>query len=229
MINISKKIICLLLSLICVIGCFSGCNRYNKWFSIKEVNIELEVIPYSAFESEAFYEDYLKPIMLKAGFKEKNCFFEETEIIKKYVGYKDKSLMQTEYTSCGRFEIPNSSYVLGFEYKIVRLSASNDYEKETLIPDLGAFPFSYYCLDINLNKKTDTYEGNGTGGGYGSVVFSGCDIIKFFESRSTFSGYDPTAHIFSEEHTTTEIYEFIKNYFDDSDIKEKLFIEQQIK
>lgn len=221
----SKRIISLLFSLICVIGCLAGCNRYNKFFSIKEVKIKSKTIPYSAFESEVFYEEYLKPIMLKAGFKEKNCFFSGTEKVEKCVGYRDKSLKQTEYTSCGRFEIPNSRYVLGFEYKIIRLSASNDYEKETLALDLEAFPFSYYGFCINLNKKTDTYEGNGDG--YGTVVFND-GAIKYCDSRSTFSVDDPVVSIFSEEHTTTEIYEFIKTYFDDPDIKEKLFVEQQI-
>ena len=50
----------------------------DKPFSINDIEINEELIPYKSFETEAFYEEYLKPLMLKAGFKEDGAFVCET-------------------------------------------------------------------------------------------------------------------------------------------------------
>lgn len=65
--------------------------------------------------------------------------------------------MQTDYNSYGRFEIPNSRYVLGFQYKLSNLTAAKDfYSDKKIYPDIGCDAYSYYALFITLNEKTCT-------------------------------------------------------------------------
>ena len=148
----------------------------------------------------------------------------------KYVYYSDNSLVQTDYNSYGRFEIPNSRYVLGFQYKLSNLTAAKDfYSEKKIYPDIGCDAYSYYALFITLNEKTDTDDGDGAhGGAYGEEkVFSDFASIGGFSGKGPYSGYDPTCYIFSQKHTTDEIYEKLWEYFDSPDVKEKLLIEKQ--
>lgn len=211
----------------------AGCNLQtdrDRPFTIKKTKITSKKIPYEAFQSEEFYEEYLKPLMLEVGFKEDNAYLKASKKKSKYVYYGDNSLVQTDYTGYGRFEIPNSRYVLGFEYKLINLTAAKDFYSESMIfSDIGCGACSYYALLIKLNEKTDTNDGDGAyGGAYGAeTIFTDIAAFDGFFGKGTYSGYDPTCYIFSQEHTTDEIYEKLREYFDNPDIKEKLLIEKQ--
>ena len=209
----------------------TGCKQQtDKPFTIKETKITHKIIPYESFQSEAFYEEYLKPLMLEVGFKEEDAYLKASEKKSKYVYYSDNSLVQTDYNSYGRFEIPNSRYVLGFQYKLSNITAAKDfYSEKKIYPDIGCDAYSYYALFITLNEKTDTDDGDGAhGGAYGEEkVFSDFASIGGFSGKGPYSGYDPTCYIFSQKHTTDEIYEKLWEYFDSPDVKEKLLIEKQ--
>ena len=133
----------------------TGCKQQtDKPFKIKETKITHKIIPYESFQSEAFYEEYLKPLMLEVGFKEEDAYLKASEKKSKYVYYSDNSLVQTDYNSYGRFEIPNSRYVLGFQYKLSNLTAAKDfYSEKKIYPDIGCDAYSYYALFITLNEK----------------------------------------------------------------------------
>ena len=202
----------------------------DRPFTIKKTKIASNKIPYEAFQSEEFYEQYLKPLMLEVGFKEDNAYLKASEKKSKYVYYSDNSLVQTNYNSYGRFEIPNSRYVLGFQYQLTNLTDAKDFYSESKIySDIGCGANSYYALFIILNKKNDTNDGDGAySGAYGAeTIFKDFASFGGFSGKGTYSGYDPTCYIFSQEHTTDEIYEKLREYFDNPDIKEKLLIEKQ--
>ena len=213
----------------------TGCNQQSdKPFTIKETKITHKIIPYESFQSEEFYEEYLKPLMLEVGFKEDNAYLTTCENKSFYVYYSDNSLVETDYNCYGRFEIPNSHYVLGFQYRLSKLTDAKDFHsKKENFPDIvgsayGCGAHSYYDLIIKLNKKTDTDDGNGAyGGAYGWRVFSDFASFDGISEQDTYSGYDPTCYIFSQKHTTDEIYEKLWEYFDSPDVKEKLLIEKQ--
>lgn len=225
------KRILLCIFTITVLIIFTGCNLLTgRPFTIKETKITSKKIPYEAFKSEEFYEEYLKPLMLEVGFKKKDAYLKASEKESKYVYYSDRSLVETYYNSYGRFEIPNSRYVLGFQYMLTTLTDAKDFYSESEIyPDIGCGAHSYYGLFIILNEKTSSFEGNGAySGAYGAEkIFSDLASFGGFSGKGTYSGYDPTCYIFLREHTTDEIYEKLKSYFDDPHIKEKLLIEKQ--
>lgn len=110
------------------------------------------------------------------------------------------------------------------------LTAANDFYSENKIySDTGCGAHSYYGFFIILNQKTETNNGDGAyGGAYGAEeIFSDYASFGGFSGKGTYSGYDPTNYIFLQEHTTDEIYEKLKAYFDNPDIKEKLLLEKQ--
>lgn len=58
----------------------TGCKlQTDKPFTIKETKITSKVIPYESLQSEAFYEEYLKPLMLEVGFKEEDAYLKASE------------------------------------------------------------------------------------------------------------------------------------------------------
>ena len=141
----------------------AGCSLLPcRPFTIKKTKITSKKIPYEAFQSEEFYEEYLKPLMLEVGFKEDDAYLKASEKKSKYVYYSDNSLVETEYNSYGRFEIPNSRYVLGFQYQLTGLTDAKDFYSESKIyPAIGCGAHSYYGLfasvDKGIHNKTIKY------------------------------------------------------------------------
>lgn len=194
----------------------------DKPFEVKDIKLDRQEIPYDSLKSEEFFDDYLKPLMLQVGFEDAYCG--ETKYTSSKEQYRDGSLKQNESVTIGRFEIPNSRYVLGFTYKIGWISEGNHNSVAGGIT-IGS---SYYYLYFNLNQKTESFDGNG-GEAYGTEILSDFDAFSPKDvGTGTFSGHDPTARIFATPKTNIEIYEKLKEYFEQPNIKEKLLIERQV-
>ena len=171
----------------------------NTPFTIKNVELKDLYIPYDTFKSNDFFELYLKPVFVEAGFKEEDAYFSGTDFESEGAEYYGGKFTGNKYYSSGKFDIPNSRYALGFSYKLTLFSNVN--YAAVYSAD------SYYSLYIKLNEKTSEYNGAGASSSSGG-----------FEIFSGSIGIEPG---------TVELYEKLKEYFDQPDIKEKLLIEKQ--
>ena len=188
-------------------------------FTPKKVKKGFKNIPYETMKTDEFYHDYLKPLMLQMGFKEEGASYKETKTDVRHEQYSDGSLNQHEAKSSGTFAIPNSRYVLNYTCQIEWVS-EGDHERGCY----GHLAASYYRLGFYITKKDYSRQ-------YAEVEvytdfagFSYKDILK-----GSYTGVDPTAYIFDEEHNTWEIYNKVQELFAMPEVKELLLVEQQAK
>ena len=193
----------------------------SRPFTPKIKHINSVAIPYESMKTEAFFEDYLKPLMLEIGFQEDEIICDKMILKKEKALFEDASLYQNHAQASYRFKIPNSRYYVAFKTSISWLT-KGDYKHPGYLPNFNGF--SAYIVQMYLTDEENTRRI------VFKEIFSKTKYFPYPETTSgTYLGEDPTTVIFEEEHTTQELYENIVSFFAEDEIKETLYLEQKVK
>lgn len=204
----------IIILLVCVSMILTGCQittRSNQPFTIPDINLKSQNIPYDAFKSNELYDNYLKPLFLELGFNEEGAVFNGSVL-----SSSRYDTLNPYRTFTGKFEIPNSRYYIFFEYSIRWLDKVDDY----VLTDSLDVVDSGYRLSFYFNsggKRFDVFDEH--------KGFTTENVIN--NTGSIYGMYNYLSNIFQYERTTLEIYDKLKEIFNDPDIKEKLLIEKQ--
>lgn len=191
-------------------------------FAIKDISVYNQPIPYESFRSRALYDDYFTPLFEQLGMvpDEVSETSEESWIIK---GCDDADGVSVGLKTYGSFSIPYSRYHVTVSYYITEVKKESDVD--TPIKNWKGntiWPITMYGCSISFAEDTREYKE--------IELFSDSLNLNRHtkENGEPYKWYELTDYIFRHKHMTQEVYDKLKELFDDYDVKERLYLEKQI-
>ena len=199
-------VMAVIVALVVALGTVWGYQiSHDKVFTVKDIDLETQYIPWETFGNYALYTDYLEPLFNKIGFYSTKVPGVDREKEQYYRYSDDTTFVDTQFG--GYVEIPDSRYAVGFSYELYKPAAydNNDY---------GRCSLEIYFGEADKYRSYSVENGE-----------------SFRKSISIGTIYTYTVDFQQEsDHlkncTNTDIYEALQTFFDQPDIREKMLLDK---